>query len=74
MKLRELVLVGLVAMAGSGCFVFRAGMRGMSAFVSTPREVVKTKVPVTKDARLAVVWVGHATALVQIDGRALVGA
>lgn len=35
------------------------------------REVVKTEHPVSKDARLAVVWVGHATVLVQMDDKVI---
>src|SRR4051812_18801093 len=58
-----------MAAALPGCWVARAGVRGTAAFFSSPREVAKTKTPVTKDARLAVVWVGHATALVQIDDK-----
>jgi L-ascorbate metabolism protein UlaG (beta-lactamase superfamily) len=70
-RLLELALVLLAVACASGCFVVRAGMRGMDALVSTPREVKKTKEPVTKDARLAIVWVGHATALVQIDDKVI---
>jgi L-ascorbate metabolism protein UlaG (beta-lactamase superfamily) len=67
----ELALAALLALSASGCFVFRAGMRSMGAFLSSPREVAKTKQPVTKDARLAVIWIGHASALVQIDDKVI---
>jgi L-ascorbate metabolism protein UlaG (beta-lactamase superfamily) len=70
-RLTEFALVAILATTVPGCFVFRAGVRGMGALVSSPREVTKTKHPVTKDARLAVVWVGHATALVQMDDKVI---
>jgi N-acyl-phosphatidylethanolamine-hydrolysing phospholipase D len=59
------------ALALGGCRVGRAVGRATSAFFSSPREVKKTKEPVKKDARLAVLWVGHATALVQIDDKVI---
>jgi N-acyl-phosphatidylethanolamine-hydrolysing phospholipase D len=44
--------------------------RNASAFFSTPAPVAhKLENPVRKDARLAVLWIGHATALVQIDDK-----
>ncbi|MBX3208731.1 MAG: MBL fold metallo-hydrolase [Labilithrix sp.] len=57
--------------AVSGCFVVRAGGRAAVSLFSSPREVKKAKHPVGPDARLAVVWVGHATALVQIDDKVI---
>jgi N-acyl-phosphatidylethanolamine-hydrolysing phospholipase D len=62
-------LLAFVVASASGCFVARAGVRGVGAFFSSPREVAKTRTPVTKDARLAAVWVGHSTVLVQIDDK-----
>jgi N-acyl-phosphatidylethanolamine-hydrolysing phospholipase D len=68
-RLAELALLTLVTAIAPGCFVARAGTRIVGSLFSSPREVTKTKHPVTKDARLAVVWVGHATALIQIDDK-----
>lgn len=66
----ELALaLALVAAAAPGCFVARAGGRVVKSLFSSPREVVKNKEPVTPDARLAVVWVGHSTALIQLDDK-----
>ncbi len=45
--------------------------RSVSALVSSPAKVAKEKVPVRPDARLAVIWVGHATALVQIGDKVI---
>lgn len=52
-----------------GCFVGRALGRSFVSFFGSPRAVAKVDNPVKKDARLAVIWVGHATALVQIDDK-----
>lgn len=52
-----------------GCLVGRALGRSFGSFFSSPRAVAKVDNPVRKDARLAVIWVGHATALVQIDDK-----
>ncbi len=65
----ELLAIASIAAAAPGCFVGRAAVRATGAFFSSPREVEKTKEPVTKDARLAVIWIGHATALIQIDDK-----
>ena len=59
----------VLGLATSGCFVSRAFGRSMGALVSTPKEVKKVADPVRKDARLSVLWVGHATVLVQIDDK-----
>lgn len=69
-RLARLVLVAALAAAASGCALGRIGGRGMvSFFTDTPRVVKQEKQPVRPDARLAVVWVGHATALVQIGSK-----
>lgn len=71
---RDRVLVALLALLAAGlpgCWVARASVRGTAALFSSPRAVTKTKRPVTEDARLAVVWVGHATALVQIEDKVI---
>lgn len=62
--------LGLGALLG-GCQLSGAIGRSASAFFSTPKSVPQEKHPVTPDARLAVVWIGHATALVQIDDKVI---
>lgn len=54
-----------------GCAFGRATARAVGSLFSSPRAVVKTKHPVTPDARLAVLWIGHATALVQMDDKVI---
>lgn len=69
---RNLVLfvaLVFVALTLPACRLGSAAVRATSAFFSSPREVTKTKHPVLLDARLAVIWVGHATVLVQIDDK-----
>jgi L-ascorbate metabolism protein UlaG (beta-lactamase superfamily) len=67
------LLCSVLALGGaaslSGCMIGRATVRATSAFFSSPRKVVKAKRPVGPDARLAVVWVGHSTVLVQLDDK-----
>jgi L-ascorbate metabolism protein UlaG (beta-lactamase superfamily) len=67
----ELALLALLLSVAPGCRYGRAGTHAVSSFFSSPREVAKNKTPVTKDARLAVLWIGHATALVQIDDKVI---
>jgi len=62
-----LVVAGAVALAG--CRVGRAGGRAVVSLLDSPRKVDKLTQPIDKEARLAVLWVGHATALVQIDDK-----
>lgn len=71
MRRLDLGLVLTAALALSGCELSSAMGRGMSALVSSPKKVKQNKHPVAKDARLAVVWVGHATALVQIEDKVI---
>ena len=64
--LRTIALSSLFALCGCG-FVFRALERNLAA-PHTPRKVAnKIRDPKRPDARLAVLWVGHATVLLQID-------
>ena len=69
MRLSLLLLTALAVLPG--CRLGRAVSRGASALVTSPREVKQNKHPVAKDARLAVVWVGHATALIQIEDKVI---
>jgi L-ascorbate metabolism protein UlaG (beta-lactamase superfamily) len=68
MRLRS--LVALCALLPS-CTFASAGARGVGAFFSPMEKVKKTKTPVRKDVRLSVLWIGHATALVQIDDKVI---
>lgn len=65
------VALGLGGGALSGCLVTRAVGRATSALFSSPRKVAKHKSAIDKEARLAVLWVGHATAIVQIDDKVI---
>ena len=77
MRLRPLSALGLalaVGVAGSsltGCRIMRASGKAAGALFSSPRKVEKLKEPIDENARLAVLWVGHATALVQIDDKVI---
>lgn len=62
-------MLGLVALPA--CRVGRAASNGVGALFSSPRKVKQCTEPTTKDTRLGVLWVGHATALVQIDDRVI---
>jgi N-acyl-phosphatidylethanolamine-hydrolysing phospholipase D len=69
--LRTVVLAIGVALSvlTSGCRIGRAGVRAAGSFFDSPRPVNKGRAPVRKDARLAVLWIGHATVLVQMDDK-----
>ena len=69
MRAAELVLAALVVASASGCALGRGVTRAAGSFFRSPKPVEHPKNPVAKDARLAVTWVGHATALVQIDDK-----
>jgi len=49
--------------------LFRTALRNVGAAVSPMRGVSRERRPVRDDARLAVLWVGHATVLLQLDDR-----
>ncbi len=68
------LLTGLVVsslLASAGCMVSRAAGRAMGSFFVAPERVSKTDHPVAPDARLAVLWVGHATVLVQMGDKVI---
>ncbi len=75
MRTRSLTaaVLALAAFASSlmGCVVVRASGRAAASLFTSPRKVEKLKEPIDKNARLAVLWVGHATALVQIDDKVI---
>lgn len=59
-------LVPVLALGGlSSCGVTRA----LRDLASSPEHVAKTTDPAQKDARLAVLWIGHSSVLVQIDDK-----
>jgi N-acyl-phosphatidylethanolamine-hydrolysing phospholipase D len=72
-SLRALAMVGLVACSLlSGCRLMRAAGKASGSLFASPRKVEhKLKDPIDKNARLAVLWVGHATTLVQIDDKVI---
>ena len=53
----------------AGCRLGGAVGRAASSLFHSPRPVKKLTNPIDKNARLAVLWVGHATALIQIDDK-----
>ncbi|HEX4354363.1 MAG TPA: MBL fold metallo-hydrolase, partial [Polyangiales bacterium] len=59
-------LFALASLLLSGCFATRALSRNLNA---PPEQKVEHKItdPKRSDARLAVLWIGHATVLIQID-------
>jgi len=60
----------LALVASSGCAVGTIFGRNLAVLGHSPKAVPnKIKDPVRRDARIAVLWVGHATALVQIDDK-----
>lgn len=63
--------LALAATTLSGCVLMRATGRATASLFESPRKVTKLKDPIDKEARLAVLWIGHATALVQIDDKVI---
>jgi L-ascorbate metabolism protein UlaG (beta-lactamase superfamily) len=73
-RITELAFAASLAALGAllpSCLIGRAGLHASAVLFSTPAKVVKNRHPVAPDARLAVLWVGHATALVQIDDKVI---
>jgi L-ascorbate metabolism protein UlaG (beta-lactamase superfamily) len=67
--MRAIPLAATLALAVVGCSAFT---RSTALYVHTPRQVTrKVTSPFRRDARLAVLWVGHATTLVQIDDKVI---
>lgn len=69
MRLRDLALVAVTCALIPACRFSAATGRGVSAFFSSMEKVKKTKKPFDPSVRLSVLWIGHATALVQIDDK-----
>ena len=66
--MKRLALLAL-ACALSGCFVNDVLIKNAALLFKEPLKVQKVEQPVRPDARLAVLWVGHATMLVQMDDK-----
>jgi L-ascorbate metabolism protein UlaG (beta-lactamase superfamily) len=67
--LRRVALL-IFALSSACAVASRIGGRNLGALVSSQREVPsKITQPARSDARLAVLWVGHATVLLQIDDK-----
>ncbi|WP_437485066.1 MBL fold metallo-hydrolase [Sorangium sp. So ce1014] len=67
----RLLAAALLALAGLSCSVPARILEGnVARLFASPRAVPgKVRAPYRPEARLAVLWVGHATALVQIDDK-----
>lgn len=71
-SLRALACVGLLACPLlAGCKIGQAAGRSVGSLFASPRPVKKLTNPIDKQARLAVLWIGHATALVQMDDKVI---
>lgn len=74
LRLARIALAMLAMLMGLGCaggrFASQVFSRNIGALVSAPRPVLhKVRAPYRPEARLAVLWVGHATVLVQMDDK-----
>ncbi len=66
----RVVFASALATLLSGCIFGRAVTQSFEGLFDTPRAVPhRITQPVRRDARLAALWVGHATVLVQIDDK-----
>jgi N-acyl-phosphatidylethanolamine-hydrolysing phospholipase D len=63
--------IALLSLLACGCRIGSAAGRSFGSLFESPRKVNQVKQPVRKDARLAVVWIGHASTLVQIDDKVI---
>jgi L-ascorbate metabolism protein UlaG (beta-lactamase superfamily) len=71
-SLGALALTGLLACSLlGGCRIGRGIVRAGGSLFASPRAVKKLDNPIDKNARLSVLWIGHATALVQIDDKVI---
>ena len=73
MNQRSLAIIAFAAftsVASLGCFLGKITSRNLAVFGDSPRTVDdKITDPIRDDARLAVLWVGHSTALIQLDDK-----
>lgn len=68
---RSLLVTVALAAACSGCRMAKVGARAFGPLFSSPAKVKKAKPVVADDARLAMVWVGHSTAVLQIGKKVI---
>lgn len=61
--------MALLMGSATGCRMGSMFSRNLEAAGNSPRPVAKLTDPTRTDARVAVLWVGHATALVQLDDK-----
>ena len=70
----KLLFITLIVVSVSGCTAIHSTInatgRNIAAFLRTPRKIEnKITDPYLPAARLAVLWIGHATVLIQIDDK-----
>lgn len=66
-------LIFIVSITISSCNMFWIAVRNVPVFFSSPDMVdVKVKNPIRSDVRLSVLWVGHATVLLQMDDKVII--
>ncbi len=66
----RIALLAALALGASSCDIGGVLRRNASTFFSTPAKLPnRIRRPARPDARLAVLWIGHATALIQMDDK-----
>lgn len=73
MRVLYKILLFIIIAGFSGCTIFQeiAG-NGPSSFKAPKTVKNKVKNPVVQDARLAVLWIGHSTCLIQMDDKQII--
>lgn len=66
-----LLVLALAMAVTPGCTVAKLGAHALGPLFRSPASSKKARPAVMPDARLAVVWVGHATALIQIGDKVI---
>jgi L-ascorbate metabolism protein UlaG (beta-lactamase superfamily) len=74
MKKQIIISLILLSIIFNGCFVLRVAVNNIEESISspTPQKVEKIKYPVLDSVRLAALWVGHSTVLVQIYDKVII--
>ncbi len=69
-RLARLALLGACSLLGAGCVWSQILERNVGALATQPRAVPnRISDPARRDVRLAALWVGHATVLLQLDDK-----